>query len=311
MVKISERCPRVVSVALAHQHAGPVSFRRLCVGYIGVGLALAAYVLLSLLSPAHAASGDPQVSAANWASPEDVASPLRLTPHSQLSHPPVNYLASESSGGALPPYREVATVNVDVPGESAKSGGTVSNRGNSSQYASQVRQNRGFTTAPADPMDSLQPVDPLSVPVYGYTTDSLARFIQRYNKKLAWEEASGIARAILSASRYYKVDARLMTSLFAVESSFRTDAISSSGAIGLGQLKPDTARWLGVNNPYDPIDNALGSTRYVAWLAQRYNGSWDHALSAYFQGQGTIDRNGITNACIPYLTKINAVLQTL
>lgn len=138
--------------------------------------------------------------------------------------------------------------------------------------------------------------------------DFYTNFITSYNKNIPRFQANVFAEAILGFSQYYKVDPRLVVSMIAVESSFRTDAISSSGAIGLGQLKPSTASWLGVSNPYDPIENIGGMTRYLSWLLSRYNGSLDHAVSAYYQGPGTIDRKGITDPCLPYLLKINNVL---
>ncbi len=144
-----------------------------------------------------------------------------------------------------------------------------------------------------------------------HTVGSLTTFIRGYNKKLSFEQSSVIAQSIMRFSNLYKVDARVVTSVLAVESSFRSDAISSSGAIGLGQLKPDTARWLGVVNPFDPIDNVAGSTRFLAWLSRKYNGRWDQALSAYYQGPGHVDRNGVTRECLPYLVKVNNVLKHL
>ena len=136
----------------------------------------------------------------------------------------------------------------------------------------------------------------------------VSRFISGYNRKLSPAENQYMAQAIVYYSQYYGVDFRLTAGLIAVESSFRTDAVSSSGAIGLGQLKPDTARWLGVNNPYDPADNIAGTARFLSWLLKKYNGSMDHALSAYYQGPGYVDRSGITDVCTPYLLKINKAL---
>ncbi len=140
---------------------------------------------------------------------------------------------------------------------------------------------------------------------------ALTQFIQNYNKRLSWEAANMMAETILQTSQGMGVDFRLMTGLLAVESSFRSDAISSSGAIGLGQLKPDTARWLGVANPFDPIQNIFGATRYIRYLLNRYNGDMDSAVSAYFQGQGNVDRKGITQECREYLNRINQVLSKL
>jgi soluble lytic murein transglycosylase-like protein len=139
----------------------------------------------------------------------------------------------------------------------------------------------------------------------------VAGYIQTYNKRLAMDEIGNISQAIVQYSDRYGVDYRLLTSIIAIESAFRRDAISSSGAIGMGQLKPDTARWLGVLNPYDPVDNIAGTARFLSWLVKRYNGNLEYALSAYYQGPGSVDRNGITPVCMPYLEKVNRALGPL
>jgi len=139
-------------------------------------------------------------------------------------------------------------------------------------------------------------------------TGNLTGLIGRYNKNLVGMRAKDVANTIESLSASYNLDPRLMASLVAVESSFNPVAVSSSGAIGLGQLKPETAQWLGVMNPYDPVDNLTGVARYLRFLLDRYNGSVPHALAAYFQGQGTIDRNGIDEGAQHYISKVNRVL---
>ena len=136
----------------------------------------------------------------------------------------------------------------------------------------------------------------------------VSQYIQNYNKKVASRDAETFAEAIVYFCQFYQVNPKLVAGMIAVESSFRTDAVSSSGAIGLGQLKPDTANWLSVSDPYDPIENIGGMTRYIAWLVRKYNGSYDHAVSAYYQGPGSVDRNGITEVCLPYLYKVNGAL---
>lgn len=188
---------------------------------------------------------------------------------------------------------------------------------NASQARLEVKDDKISVQADNNPQPaataSLSPAEPASrpapeKPAISPRQENLTRFIQNYNKRLSNAQAQIIAEAILRFSDRYNVDYRVVTSVIAVESTFRSDAVSSSGAIGLGQLKPATARWLGVMNPYDPIDNVAGATRYLSWLMKKYNGSWDHALSAYYQGPGTVDRQGITQRCVPYLLKVNKVL---
>ncbi len=136
---------------------------------------------------------------------------------------------------------------------------------------------------------------------------NIPSLIYKYNRNLDPGQVIRISQGIHHYSRTYGIDPRLVACLVAVESSFRPAAISSSGAIGLGQLKPETAKWLGVMDPYDPIDNLSGVAKYLSYLLNRYNGSVQHALAAYFQGQGTIDKRGIDQGAQRYISKVNEV----
>ncbi len=71
-----------------------------------------------------------------------------------------------------------------------------------------------------------------------------------------------------------------------VESRYCENALSPKGAIGLGQLMPQTAAELGVD-PTDPAQNLWGTARY---LRSRYDefGDWVLALAAYNAGSGNV-----------------------
>ncbi|QFS85072.1 lytic transglycosylase domain-containing protein [Roseivivax sp. THAF197b] len=71
-----------------------------------------------------------------------------------------------------------------------------------------------------------------------------------------------------------------------VESAYRQDAVSSAGAIGLGQLMPATARDLGVD-PRDPLQNLDGSARYLAIMLETF-GDPRLALAAYNAGPDAV-----------------------
>ncbi|MEM6898412.1 MAG: lytic transglycosylase domain-containing protein [Pseudomonadota bacterium] len=75
-----------------------------------------------------------------------------------------------------------------------------------------------------------------------------------------------------------------------VESAYRQDAISSAGAIGLGQLMPATALDLGVD-PRDPIQNLDGSARYLAMMLEAF-GDPRLALAAYNAGPDAVRQYG-------------------
>ncbi len=159
------------------------------------------------------------------------------------------------------------------------------------------------TASPYVAARALEPLTGMSLQISNY--------VSAYNRRLAAEEVNVISHAIVDYSARYNIDSRLLASIISVESAFRRDAISTSGAIGMGQLKPDTAKWLGVVNPYDPVDNIAGTARFVSWLVHRYKGNLEMAISAYYQGPGSVDRNGITPVCMPYLTKVNKALGNL
>ena len=75
----------------------------------------------------------------------------------------------------------------------------------------------------------------------------------------------------------------------AVESAFDPSARSHAGAIGLGQLMPETARALGVD-PADPVQNLHGSARYLLAQVERF-GSLELALAAYNAGPEAVARH--------------------
>jgi len=75
-----------------------------------------------------------------------------------------------------------------------------------------------------------------------------------------------------------------------VESAYRQNAISSAGAVGLGQLMPATARDLGVD-PRDPLQNLDGSARYLAMMLETF-GDPRLALAAYNAGPDAVRQYG-------------------
>src|SRR5215469_529930 len=92
----------------------------------------------------------------------------------------------------------------------------------------------------------------------------------------------------------YGLPPALFNALIHAESNFSPGARSNAGAIGLGQLEPDTARGLGVN-PYDPEQNLQGAARYLRQMYDRF-GSWSKAVSAYNRGPEGAEKTGFSLA---------------
>lgn len=86
------------------------------------------------------------------------------------------------------------------------------------------------------------------------------------------------------------LDPLLCTAVTQNESGYNARAVSPKGAIGLMQLMPETARILGVTNPFDPQQNVQGGIRYLAEQLRKF-GRVDHALAAYNAGPGAVLRH--------------------
>ncbi len=110
-----------------------------------------------------------------------------------------------------------------------------------------------------------------------------------------------------SAAQEFNLDEDIFMALISAESAWNPNAVSPKGAKGLAQLMPNTARALGVADPFDPVQNLRGGARFLRQMLDQF-GSYELALAAYNAGPGAVRRyNGIP----PYAETQNYVRKIL
>lgn len=115
-----------------------------------------------------------------------------------------------------------------------------------------------------------------------------------------WADANGLPRDLLKALSY-------------LESGWDNSAVSSAGALGLGQLMPDTVDFVnGVLlggtrlDPAVPEDNVRMSARYLRYLLEAA-GNENDALASYYQGLAAVRSIGWYDDTHRYVANIQAL----
>jgi hypothetical protein len=104
--------------------------------------------------------------------------------------------------------------------------------------------------------------------------------------------ATQLKSIVDSASEHHTVPEELIYAVIEVESDGETRARSHEGALGLMQLMPQTADYLGVSDPLNPRENIFGGTKYLNSMLARFDGDLDRALAAYNAGPTAVQRHG-------------------
>ena len=107
-----------------------------------------------------------------------------------------------------------------------------------------------------------------------------------------------IVEGILRGESQHGVDALLLLAVVEHESHFRVRAHSRKDALGLMQVRADTARavaerhgieWKDLEDLHDPVVNISIGAAYLAELKRTF-GSWNLALAAYLNGPTSVSK---------------------
>lgn len=108
-----------------------------------------------------------------------------------------------------------------------------------------------------------------------------------------------------AAAKKYNVSESLLKAIAKAESNFNPKDVSSAGAMGVMQLMPETAKSLGVKDPFDPEQNIMGGAKCISQKLKEFNGDVRLALAAYNAGSGAVKRNGgVPSYCKTYVSRV-------
>lgn len=126
-------------------------------------------------------------------------------------------------------------------------------------------------------------------------------------------QRDAVRQLIVEESASIGVPAAFALAVAWQESGWQQSVVSHAGAVGIMQLMPATAVWVGeamLGAPvdmYDARQNVRAGVRLLAHYLGRYGGSHELALAAYYQGQRALDLHGIYPVSRPYIASVLAL----
>ena len=111
------------------------------------------------------------------------------------------------------------------------------------------------------------------------------------------------------------VPADLAMALAWQESGWQIHKVSSTQAVGVMQLMPDTVEFVsrillrgGQNlDPHDPVANIRMGTRFLRYLLDRNGGNVDLALASYYQGLRSVRERGVFPETHRFVANVKAL----
>jgi soluble lytic murein transglycosylase-like protein len=119
-------------------------------------------------------------------------------------------------------------------------------------------------------------------------------YLLKSGHKFGHYDVDQINEIIDETAGEYGVDPDLLKAITMYESYYLFTAISTTGAMGLMALMPETARRNGVRDPFDPRDNIAGGAKEVKMLSEEFHGDFALILAGYNAGGAAVKRfNGV------------------
>ena len=123
-------------------------------------------------------------------------------------------------------------------------------------------------------------------------------------------DRESIRRMIVRAADRHSVPRRLALAVAWQESGWQQGVVSHAGAVGVMQLMPATAEWVGQTMLVRPVritdahSNISAGVRLLRHYIIRYDGNRDLILAAYYQGQHAADLYGVYPVSRQYIASV-------
>ena len=123
-----------------------------------------------------------------------------------------------------------------------------------------------------------------------------------------------LRNAFIRFSRLAGVPSDLAMALAWQESGWQRNKVSSTRAVGVMQLMPDTVEFVSVQllgtkllDPRDPIANIRMGTRFLRYLLDSNGGNVDRALASYYQGLRSVRERGLLPETERFVANVKAL----
>jgi LysM repeat protein len=127
-------------------------------------------------------------------------------------------------------------------------------------------------------------------------------------------ERAVLRTAFLRFSRLAGVPSDLAMALAWQESGWQRNRVSSTNAVGVMQLMPDTVQFVSTQllrtkplDPRDPVANIRMGTRFLRYLLDSNGGSVDRALASYYQGLRSVRERGMLPETELFVANVKAL----
>ncbi len=152
--------------------------------------------------------------------------------------------------------------------------------------------------------------------IYGFITNKF--------KRIAKEDAKRISNYLIEYGKKHKLDPKIAAAVIARESGFRKDAVSVTGAKGLGQIKDFNFKDLNISDPFNIDQNINGTVQYLKEMVKNWNDKSKKdvaakvstpkteeekirlALASYYKGFTAVKKTGVDTKTQKYVEDILA-----